>query len=471
MTSRNDHFDLVVIGAGSGGLVGARFAAQLGAKVALVEKNRIGGDCTWTGCVPSKALLKAAKVAHEVRTAVRYGVVTSPPTVNMCEVREYVRGAIQAVYRFETPEALAGEGIDVVLGEARFLNDSAIAVGDRTMRSKAFLLTTGARPIVPQVTGLRDVPFITYEQLFENDALPKSLTIVGGGPIGMEMAQAYQRLGAQVTVVSNHVLPKEDPDVQQLIQRILEREGVRFVSDKAKSARKDGDAIIVITDQQETRGDMLMIAVGRKPNTEGLDLEKAGVEYSPHGVSVDDRLRTNVKHIYAAGDVTGSYQFTHYAGWQAFQAVRNALLPGSSSGVSSLVPWVTFTDPEVAHIGATEEQARTENGNRICVYRRELRQVDRAVCENDLSGFLKVITKPDGAILGASIVSARAGEAIAEIIVAMKQRMKIGDLAGTIHPYPTYSTAVQQMAAEIAVQHQLSGTSGKLVRWLSKAVR
>jgi pyruvate/2-oxoglutarate dehydrogenase complex dihydrolipoamide dehydrogenase (E3) component len=471
VTSRNDHFDLVVIGAGSGGLVGARFAAQLGAKVALVEKNRIGGDCTWTGCVPSKALLKAAKVAHEVRTAVRYGIVTSTPTVNMSEVREYVRGAIQAVYRFETPEALAGEGIDVVLGEARFLNDSAIAIGDRTIRSKAFLLTTGARPIVPQVTGLRDVPFITYEQLFENDALPKSLTIVGGGPIGMEMAQAYQRLGAQVTVVSNHVLPKEDPDVQQLIQRILEREGVRFVSDKAKSARKDGDAIIIATDQQETRGDMLMIAVGRRPNIEGLDLEKAGVEYSPHGVSVDDRLRTNVKHIYAAGDVTESYQFTHYAGWQAFQAVRNALLPGSSSGVSSLVPWVTFTDPEIAHIGATEEQARTENGNRVCVYRRELRQVDRAVCENDLSGFLKIIAKPDGAILGASIVSARAGEAIAEIIVAMKQRMKIGDLAGTIHPYPTYSTAVQQMAAEIAVQHQLSGTSGKLVRWLSKAVR
>ena len=471
MTSPNDHFDLVVIGAGSGGLVGARFAAQLGAKVALVEKKRIGGDCTWTGCVPSKALLKAAKVAHEVRTAVRYGVVTSTPTVNMSEVRDYVRGAIQAVYQFETPAALAGEGIDVVLGEARFLNDSAIAVGDRTIRSKAFLLTTGARPIVPQIPGLRDVPFITYEQVFENDALPKSLTIVGGGPIGMEMAQAYQRLGAQVTVVSNHVLPKEDPDVQQLIQRILEREGVRFVSDKAKSARKDGDAIIVATDQQEARGDMLMIAVGRKPNTEGLDLEKAGVEYSPHGVSVDDRLRTNVKHIYAAGDVTGSYQFTHYAGWQAFQAVRNALLPGSSSGVSNLVPWVTFTDPEVAHIGATEEQARTENGHRVCVYRQELRQVDRAVCENDLSGFLKVMTKPDGAILGASLVSARAGEAIAEIIVAMKQRMKIGDLAGTIHPYPTYSTAVQQMAADIAVQHQLSGTSGKLVRWLSKAVR
>lgn len=471
MTRRNDHFDLVVIGAGSGGLVGARFAAQLGAKVALVERSRIGGDCTWTGCVPSKALLKAAKIAHETRTAGRYGVVTSPPTVNMSEVREYVRGAIQGVYQFETPEALAGEGIDVVLGEARFLNDSAIVVGDRRIRSHAFLLTTGARPMVPQIPGLQDVPFITYEQVFENDALPKSLTIVGGGPIGMEMAQAYQRLGAQVTVVSDNVLPKEDPDVQQLIKNVLEREGVRFVSERAKSASKDGDAIIIATDQQEARGDMLMIAVGRKPNTEGLDLHKAGVKYSQRGVSVDDRLRTNVKRIYAAGDVTGSYQFTHYAGWQAFRAVRNALLPGSSFGISNLVPWVTFTDPEVAHIGATEEQARAENGNRICVYHRELRQIDRAICENDRSGFLKIITKPDGAILGAAIVAARAGDAIAEIVVAMKQRMKIDDLAGTIHPYPTYSTAVQQIAADIAVEQQLSGTSGKLVRWLSKAVR
>ncbi len=471
MTPRNDHFDLVVIGAGSGGLVGARFAAQLGARVALIEKNRIGGDCTWTGCVPSKALLKAAKVAQEVRTAVRYGIVTSPPTVNMSAVREYVRGAIQGVYQFETPKALAGEGIEVLLGEARFLDDSAVAVGDRTIRSKGFLLTTGARPIVPPIAGLQDVPFITYEQVFENDALPRSLTIVGGGPIGMEMAQAYQRLGAQVTVVSVHVLPKEDPDVQQLIKNVLEREGVRFVSEKAKSARKDADAIIIATDQQEVHCDMLMIAVGRKPNIEGLELEKAGVEYSPHGVSVDDRLRTNVKHIYAAGDVTGTYQFTHYAGWQAFQAVRNALLPGSSPGISNLVPWVTFTDPEVAHIGATEEQARTENENCICVYRRELRHVDRAVCENDLSGLLKIITKPDGAILGATIVAARAGEAITEIIVAMKQRMKIGDLASTIHPYPTYSTGVQQIAADIAVEQQLSGISGKLVRWLSKAVR
>ena len=471
MTRPNDDFDLVVIGAGSGGLVGARFAAQLRAKVALIERHRIGGDCTWTGCIPSKALLKVAKVAHEIRTAARYGVGASPPTVNMSEVREYVRAAIQSVYQLETPEALAAEGIVVVLGEARFLNDSAVTIDGRAIRSKAFLLTTGARALVPPIAGLKDVPFITYEQVFENDHLPNSLIIVGGGPIGMEMAQGYQRLGAQVTVVGARVLPKEDPDVQQLMQSILEHEGVRFVLEKAKSARKDGNSIIITTEQQEASGDTLMIAVGRNPNVAGLDLEKAGVTYSPRGISVDDRLRTNVKHIYAAGDVTGSYQFTHYAGWQAFQAVRNALLPGSSMGTSKLVPWVTFTDPEVAHIGATEEQARTENGNGVCIYRRDLRQVDRAICENDLSGFLKIITKPDGTILGATIVGSRAGEAIAEIVVAMKERMKIDDLASSIHPYPTYSTPVQQVAADIAVEHHLAGTRGKLLKWLSETVR
>jgi pyruvate/2-oxoglutarate dehydrogenase complex dihydrolipoamide dehydrogenase (E3) component len=227
----------------------------------------------------------------------------------------------------------------------------------------------------------------------------------------------------------------------------------------------------VITEHHEVRGDLLLVAVGRKPNVDGLSLEKAGVEYSRSAVPVDDRLRTNVKHIYAAGDVTGGYQFTHYAGWQAFQAVRNALLPGSSSGISHVVPWVTLTDPEVAHVGATEQQAREKFAERIQIDRWDLSKVDRAVCENDLGGFLKVITKPDGTILGASIVAARAGEAIVELVVAMKHGMKMSDLAGTIHPYPTYSTAVQQIAADITVGHLLSGTSGKLVRGLSKAIR
>jgi pyruvate/2-oxoglutarate dehydrogenase complex dihydrolipoamide dehydrogenase (E3) component len=467
----SSHYDLVVIGAGSGGLVGARFAAQLGAKVALIEKNRIGGDCTWTGCVPSKALIKAAKVAHEIRTAARYGISTSAPVADMSAVREYVRGAMNAVYEFETPEALAREKVDVIFGTAQFINAATINVGDHMVRSKAFLITTGARPFVPALPGLNAVPFVTYEQIFENDTLPKRMIVLGGGPIGMEMAQAYQRLGSEVTVVTNSVLPKEDAEVQKLMQSVLEREGVRFILEPARSARRHGNAIFIITDTHEVEGELLLVAVGRKPNADELQLEKVGVMYSSKSIEIDDRLRTNVKHIYAAGDVTGSYQFTHYAGWQAFQAVRNALLPGSSSGISDLVPWVTFTDPEVAHIGATEDQARSQHGDGVEVHRWEMGKVDRAVCENDISGFLKIITKPDGAILGATIVGARAGEAILELIVAMKQRMKIGDLAGAIHPYPTYSTAVQHMAADIAVQHLLSGTSGKLVRGLSRAFR
>ncbi|HVH87861.1 MAG TPA: FAD-dependent oxidoreductase [Terriglobales bacterium] len=466
-----DSYDLVVIGAGSGGLVGARFAAQLGAKVALVEKNRIGGDCTWTGCVPSKALLKAAKLAHDIRTAIRYGIQAGASTIDMSGVRAYIRSAMESVYQFETPETLSHEGIDVILGAARFLSDSEIAADDRVIRSKAFLLTTGARPVVPRIADLQDVPFITYEQIFDNEVLARSMIVIGGGPIGIEIAQAYQRLGSLVTVVTDSVLPKDEPDARQLTQTILEREGVCFILEPAMSARRDGNAVVIMTENHEITGDLLLIAVGRKPNIDGLDLEKAGVKYSPVGIFVDDRLRTNVHHIYAAGDVTGSYQFTHYAGWQAFLAVRNALLPGSSSGVSDLVPWVTFTDPEIAHVGLTEAQARAKHGDGIRVHRWDLGKVDRAVCENDSAGFFKIVSRRDGKILGATIVAARAGEAIVELIVAMKHGIKIDDLAGTIHPYPTYSTAIQQIAAEMTVEHLLSGTSGKVVRRLSRAVR
>jgi pyruvate/2-oxoglutarate dehydrogenase complex dihydrolipoamide dehydrogenase (E3) component len=461
----------VIIGAGSGGLTAAGFAAQLGAKVALVEKNRIGGDCTWTGCVPSKALLKVARVAHEVRTASQYGVHANAPVVAMEEVRRYVQSAIQEVYRFESPEELSRQGIDVVLHGARFLDPQTIAAGERIIRAKRFLLTTGARPVIPTIAGLNEVPFITYEQIFENSRLPDGMIVVGAGPIGMEMAQAYRRLGCKVSVVASQLLPKDEPEVREVMQRVFEREGIEFVRGKALSARRVGDACVVATDQAEVRGDLLLIAAGRKPGVEGLDLEKAGVNYSATGIPVDDRLRTNVKHIFAAGDVTGGHQFTHFAGWQAFQAVRNALLPGGNSGFSELVPWVTFTDPEVAHVGMREDQARVKFGDSLQVRRWDMSHADRAVCENDTHGFIKLIATRDGSILGATIVAARAGEAITELIVAMKHHLKIADLASAIHAYPTYSTAVQQLAADMAVENMLAGTSGRIVRRLSKIVR
>jgi pyruvate/2-oxoglutarate dehydrogenase complex dihydrolipoamide dehydrogenase (E3) component len=466
-----ESYDLVVIGAGSAGLVAARFAAKLGARVALVEKNRIGGDCTWTGCVPSKALLKAAKVAHCVRTASYYGVAATAPSIDMGKVRAYVRSAIQAVYQFETPEQLQADGVDVVLGAAQFVDAFTVAVRERLMRSKNFLLTTGARPHIPPIDGLNGVPFFTYENIFDNEVLPKSMIVVGAGPVGMEMAQAYQRLGAHVTVVAKRLLPKEDQDVQTQMQALLEREGIRFVLEQARSAHRDREAIVIATEKTEVRGDLLLIAAGRKPVVDGLDLEKAGVQYSPRGIVVDGRLRTNVKHIYAAGDVAGGYQFTHFAGWQAFEAVRNALLPGSSPGMTDLVPWVTFTDPEVAHIGLSEKEAIAEFGRGTRVHRWSMDRVDRAVCENDTSGFIKIITKEEGPIVGATIIAARAGESIVELIIAMKEKLKLSELAGAIHPYPTYSTAVQQMAADIAVDDLLSGISGKVVRALSRMAR
>lgn len=464
-------FDLVIIGAGSGGLTAAGFAAQLGAKVALVEKNRIGGDCTWTGCVPSKALIKAARIAHEVRIASRFGISSSPPETEMSRVREYVRQAIQQVYQFESPEELRKQGIEVILGAARFVDAHTIGVSEQVVRSKTFLLTTGARPQIPPIPGLNDVPFMTNEQIFDNDRLPQAMIVVGGGPIGMELAQAYQRLGARVSVIADRLLPKDEPEVRDVMQRVFEREGVRFVWGRATSARKDGDQIVVATDREEARGDLLLIASGRKPTVAGLDLEKAGVQYSDKGIPVDDQLRTNVKHIYAAGDVAGGYQFTHFAGWQSFQAVRNALLPGSSSGFTNLVPWVTFTDPEVAHVGLTEEQARAKFGENAKVCHWEMSRTDRAVCEDDREGFLKIITRKDGTIVGATVVNGRAGETITEFIVAIKQNMKISDLAGAIHAYPTYSTAVQQLAAEMAIEGMLSGASGKIIRGLSKIIR
>ena len=452
-------YDIAIVGAGSGGLTAARFAAQLGARVALIEKHRIGGDCTWTGCVPSKALLKAAKVAHEARTASHYGVTTSAPVIDMPAVRAYVRAAIQQVCQLESPDMLQREGVDLIPGAARFLDSRTLSVAERTIRSKTFLLTTGAHPVIPPIAGLAEVPFQTYEQIFDNDKLPRSMIVVGGGPIGMEMAQAYQRLGAQVTVIAERILPKEDQEVRDVMRRVFEREGIRFVWGRAKSARQEGDGIVVQTDRDQAIGELLLVASGRKPSVDGLDLERAGVNYSANGIPVDKKLRTNVKTIYAAGDVAGGYQFTHFAGWQAFQAVRNALLPGSSSGFTDLVPWVTFTDPEVAHVGAAE-------GAGAKVWRWDMARTDRAVCENDLDGFIKLVTRKDGVIVGATIVGGRAGETISELIVAISQKMKAADLAGAIHAFPTYSTAVQQLAADIAIQGLLAGTSGRIVRGL-----
>src|SRR5258708_20835279 len=279
-------YDLVIIGAGAVGLIAAGFAVQLGAKVALVEKDRIGGDCTWTGCVPSKALLRVAKVAHEVRTASQYGIRTQSPSTDMARVHEYVQRAVHQIYQGTTPEALRQKGIDVYLGAARFIDSSEILAGGPTLQARHFLITTGARPVVPEISGLSSVPFVTYQQIFDNQRLPRSMVAFGGGPLGLEIAQAYQRLGAQVTVIADRLLPKEDQDVRDLMEQVFAEEGIRRVKGRAKAARKDGEFIVVTTDEQDAKGALVLVASGRKPNVDGLELEKAGVEYTQKGINV-----------------------------------------------------------------------------------------------------------------------------------------------------------------------------------------
>jgi pyruvate/2-oxoglutarate dehydrogenase complex dihydrolipoamide dehydrogenase (E3) component len=464
-----DSYDLIIIGAGSGGLVAAEFAAKLGVNVALVEKERIGGDCTWTGCVPSKALLKAAKVAYEVRMAAHYGICTEPPKVDMSKVCAYVQQAVEVVYQSETPQQLAEKGIDVVIGAAHFLGPHVIQVGERTLSAKKFILVTGAQPFIPPVPGLSEVPYVTYRQIFDNEQLPRRLLVLGAGPVGVEIAQAYQRLGAQVTLIGSSLLPREEPEVAEVLGRVFTREGVQFIKGRVTVAQREEAEIILTVKKQEFRGDMLLLAAGRIPQVTGLDLERAGVIYSPQGIPVDSKLRTNVKHIYAAGDcVQDNDQFTHLAGWQAFQATRNALLPGSSRGFSNVVPRTTFTDPEVAHVGLTEAQAQDKFGEAVAVTRWNLDRVDRAICENDRDGFIKVAHTKDGALLGATMVAERAGEAITEFVLALERGLKLGDLAGAIHVYPTYATAVQQLAAEVATDNFLNSLLGRLAQHLTR---
>jgi pyruvate/2-oxoglutarate dehydrogenase complex dihydrolipoamide dehydrogenase (E3) component len=348
----SDRYDVAIIGAGSGGVVAANFAARAGARVVLIEKHRIGGDCTWTGCVPSKALLKAAKVAHLARTASHYGVSASLEPVNLKAVMDYVRSSIANVYQFESPEVLQHEGVDVLMGQARFTDAHTISVatqnGPVAVKAKNFIICTGGRPTIPRIEGLADVPYLTYETVFDMEVLPRHLLVMGGGPIGIEMTQAFSRLGAEVSVFQRQprLIPKDEPEAAEVLQKVLSEEGVKLhLNTRATAVAKKNGQLVLTTDKGDFMGDALLIAVGRTPNVDTMDLEKAGVTFTAKGVPVNDTLETNVKHIYAAGDVIGGPQFTHYAGYQAFQATRNALFPGSSKGIVQCVPWSTFTDP------------------------------------------------------------------------------------------------------------------------------
>lgn len=470
-------FDLVVIGAGSAGVWAAPFAARLGARVALVEKERIGGDCTHYGCVPSKALLKAASVAWHVRTAERFGLdaLKAGLHVDLERVMTVVRQAIDRVYAFETPDALAKQGVEVIMGEACFEDPHTLRVGPQTrLRARHFLLCTGALPVAPPIPGLDDTPYWNYQTVWHLDRLPRRLLVLGSGPVGMELAQAFGRLGSQVTIFERGDRPLRvaDPEASEILRQVLELdEGVRFRFGAQVSRVQRHDGAVVVTDRgDEIEGDALIVAVGRRPTVGGLDLERAGVNYSDRGVEVDEHLQTSQKHIYACGDVIGGFQFTHYAAWQASMAVRTMLFPGSSTGIRQHVPWTVFTDPEVAHCGLSEADARTQfpGDDNVRVARWPLDHLDRAMTDQDLRGFIKVVHRPEGEVLGAEIVAARAGEIVHELALAIDQRIKLADLASSIHVYPTYAIGVQQLAAELRLESLAASTTVKLARGLAR---
>ena len=470
-------YDLIVIGGGSAGLTAAKFASRFGKSVALIEKERLGGDCTWTGCVPSKALLASADSATAVRTAESFGVKASASAssssaasaaVDMSAIKARIRRIIGEIYDADdSPEALKALGIDSISGAATLVDQNSISVEEAPgvskpyTASKGIVLATGARPRSPNsmISGIEGVPYLTYEQIFELDELPTALTVVGGGPIGCELAQGFARLGSSVTLVAPSLLPGHEPEVAADLAAALAEDGVKHVASRAKAVSGSATSHTVsCADGTSIDGTTLLVAVGRVPVVEGLGLEGLGVALSGKtgGILVDDKLRTNIKGVYAAGDCTGDQQFTHYAGFQGAIAARNILLPLSDPGVlSSSVPGCVFTEPEVARVGLTEAHARAaakdKAGKDVAVAYRRMSKVDRAITMGKSThGFIKLIYKPkDGSILGATVMGPSAGELISEISVAMAGKVKLPALASVMHAYPTVSIALQQMAAEV----------------------
>jgi pyruvate/2-oxoglutarate dehydrogenase complex dihydrolipoamide dehydrogenase (E3) component len=462
-------YDLVVIGGGAAGLTAAGVGTNFGAKTLMVERNQLGGDCTWHGCVPSKVLLKSAKIAQDVRKASAYGIDATLERVDFQKVMERVRSLREAIYEEDDhPRNFEAMGIDVRHGQARFLDATTIEItgddGDTArITGRYVVIAAGARAFVPPIDGLDDVPYLTNETLFELQTQPGRLAIVGSGPIGTEMAQAFQRLGTQVTVfeTQDRILHKDNEELARMLQDVLEEEGVRYLCGArvTRVAQQEDGTIRVEAETEDgavkqAAADALLMATGRRPNLDGLGLEAAGVDYTKQGITVDDRCRTSQSHIYAVGDITGRYQFTHMSEHMAKTAVTNAILKLPQKIDTKHVPWATFTEPELAHVGATEAELN-ERGVDFQTYRFPYTKVDRAVTDGETTGLIKVFAKRwNGKILGASVLGAHAGELISEYAVAMKNGVTLRHLSDTIHPYPSYGLAARRAADQWYVQKQ-----------------
>jgi pyruvate/2-oxoglutarate dehydrogenase complex dihydrolipoamide dehydrogenase (E3) component len=447
--------DIVILGGGSAGIVAGVMAGGLGLRVLLIEKERMGGECLNTGCVPSKALLHAAKVAHTLRSAGSVGIKSRAVSrADAAGVMAHVRETIAEVREADATEQLLQKyGVEIRIGSARFEDAHTLWLDGERIRMANVILAMGSSPAEPDIPGLQEAGYRTNQTLFDLEAIPESLLVIGGGPVGVEMAQAFQRLGSQVTLVQKEarLLPHDDSELTDTLTRMLQAEGVDVrLRTQVEAVRvEEGRRVAVLTREgrtSEVTCSEILAAVGRVPNTAGLNLMAAGVMVEPDSIPVDARLRTTIPTIYACGDVLGQYQFSHMAEYEAKLAVRNIVFPGASRASFRLTPWATFTDPELAHVGLTEEAAQTQ-GLRYEVYRQPFAQNDRALTENEGQGVVKVLTQGlGGKILGVHILGPRAGELLQEWILAMEHGLGIRAIADLIHVYPTLSMANQHVA-------------------------
>ena len=465
------HYDLVVIGGGSAGLTAVTMAARLGASALLVDRESLGGDCLHYGCVPSKSLIASARMAHTMRHAEKFGLGSVNQSVDLARVMGRVDRIRDEIGSHESPEAIRELGVDVALGGAKFIDEFTIEV-DQTypVTGDRFLIATGSHAVAPDIPGLVECGFIDHVDLFGLQELPDRLAVIGGGSIGTEMGQALSRLGSQVTIIqrASRLLPKEDPDISAVLQNVFAEEGIELLlsANPVRVDRSDGEKQIEVEQHGNTRRvscDEILVAVGRKANTDALNLSAAGIQANSKGIVVDDSLRTNKPHIFAVGDCNGGPQFTHWAEYEARIATRNALYRGTSKRSMQTLPWVTFTDPAVARVGMTLDEARIAASNggaheHVFPYSR----LDRAVCESDTTGMIKVVVDKSDRVLGAHIIGPGAGEALTEWVLAIEHRLPLSQIGNAIHVYPTLSRINRRVADEAFLAHGVSRWTNRL---------
>ncbi|MEH6645797.1 dihydrolipoyl dehydrogenase family protein [Sulfitobacter sp.] len=431
--------DILIIGAGSGGLSVAAGAAQMGADVVLLEGHKMGGDCLNYGCVPSKALIATGKAAYSQQNSAQYGVTDAAGQVDYAAAKDHVADVIATIAPVDSQERFESFGVNVIREYGRFISKDEVQAGDTVIKARRIVIATGSSPLVPPIPGLDKVPFETNETLFGLREAPEHLLIIGGGPIGMEMAQAHIRMGCKVSVIEGaKALGKDDPELAEIVLNTLKEESVEIAEDAvAAEIRGQAGAIEVKTkDGRVFRGTHLLMAVGRRANTENLDLEAGGVKPSRNGIEVDDSLRSSNRRVYAIGDVAGGLQFTHVAGYHAGVIIRSMLFGLPSKAKTSHIPWATYTDPELAQVGMTEAEAREKHGGGLEVVRFHYNHNDRAIAERKTKGFIKVMVVK-GRPVGASIVGYQAGELINLWALALANRMKMSQIAAMVAPYPT----------------------------------